>query len=850
LKRAVLGAAAGVAAGLALVVRTTLRAPIFDSPAGADDPWLVSSVPPLLLVLIAVALSGVLGVFLARRGREDLLTPFLPCGLAAGIFLPGAFAEFPFLASFAGRFLDLLLVAGLGVSLSRLARRLPPLAPSAKTIGLAFFVFYLTIGSWISSKVGLSGDEPHYLLITESLLRDFDLAVQNNYGSEDYRTFYQGKIGPRLAAGTPYSVHGIGVPLLLAPGYAAFGLFGVLLTEALISALLLGAIYRASIRITASPSASLAAVAAFGLTSPALFLSVSAYPELPAALVAALALSRLLDSELPGAVAAFGWTLAFGALPFFHLKFLPLAGVLLAAFVFQFGQFGRRRESPLVWLALGAAVSLGSFLLFTFLTLGSFDPTASYGRQRIFLGRVPLGIAGLLFDQEYGLLLHAPVYLLGFAGIVTLFRQKALLGAVTLLALLSVAIPGAAHPLWSGGTSPPARFLFPALPLLAIAAAALLEQEREIGVGRFSSWLLAPSVALGLSMVFLPGGPFFLNARDGTGRIWEALSTSWNLSDYLPSIVRADPRSLATAAGLFLLVLLAIGAQLRRARGFRAAPLFGALLLAAWALDRTGLPRSRELEPHWVSGVMERLSSGGEEGFVALPSFERLSREALTTRVSLPLEALSGDGDPSHWWSRPYLLPAGRFRLTGTPPAGVTFYNGEGAFQSGDLVFSSEVALGRFQLRAQNLFEPPRIFLIEAREASLDGLVALSTLSAEGLRLHALDEEVYPDPAGFWIRKSSRASFAIERGSSRTREAMLRIANGGVSNVVTVDSGAVKESFRLDPWKERDIGLTLEARVEAFAIESRSGFRPSALDPGSRDDRELGVLVRARPAFD
>jgi len=42
----------------------------------------------------------------------------------------------------------------------------------------------------------------------------------------------------------------------------------------------------------------------------------------------------------------------------------------------------------------------------------------------------------------------------------------------------------------------------------------------------------------------------------------------------------------------------------------------------------------------------------------------------------------------------------------------------------------------------------------------------------------------------------------------------------------------------------------LDARVEAFAIESRSGFRPSALDPGSRDDRELGVLVRARPAFD
>ncbi|MGH9390847.1 MAG: hypothetical protein ACRD1Z_14620, partial [Vicinamibacteria bacterium] len=449
-------------------------------------------------VLAVVVLTAILGAFLARRGREELLTPFLPCGLAAAIFLPGAFAEAPFLAVFAGRFLDLLLVIGLAVSLSRLARRLPPIAASARAVFFAALVFYLGVGSWISARVGLSGDEPHYLLITYSLLHDLDLAVQNNYGAEDYRSFYQGKIGPRLAAGTPYSVHGVGLPILLAPGYAAFGLFGVLLTEASIAALLLQTIYQASIRITASPGPSLAVVAGFGLTSPALFLSVSAYPELPAALVAASAARRLLDSEPPRALAAFVWTLALGALPFLHLKFLPLAGILIAAFVFQFRQF-RQFRRPLAGLALGAAVSIGSFLLFTFLTMGSFDPTASYGRQRIFLDRVPLGIAGLLFDQEYGLLLHAPVYLLGFAGIVTLFRRSAFLGATSVLAFLSVAFPGAAHPLWSGGTSPPARFLFPALPLLTIAASALLAREKEIGVGRWAPWLLAPSVALGLS---------------------------------------------------------------------------------------------------------------------------------------------------------------------------------------------------------------------------------------------------------------------------------------------------------------------------------------------------------------
>jgi hypothetical protein len=128
--------------------------------------------------------------------------------------------------------------------------------------------------------------------------------------------------------------------------------------------------------------------------------------------------------------------------------------------------------------------------------------------------------------------------------------------------------------------------------------------------------------------------------------------------------------------------------------------------------------------------------------------------------------------------------------------------------------------------------------------------VAFSTLSSEGLRLHALDEDVYSDPAGFWIRKASRASFAIEIDSSDAREVRLRIANGGVPNRVRVDSGTVQETFPLEPWEKRDFRVPLDSRVETFAVESESGFRPSALDPGSSDGRELGVLVSAHRAFD
>ncbi len=74
MKRAVLGAASGISLALALVVETTLRAPVFDFRSAASAPWLLSSVPPGVPVVIAVALFGVLGALFGRRGREDLLT--------------------------------------------------------------------------------------------------------------------------------------------------------------------------------------------------------------------------------------------------------------------------------------------------------------------------------------------------------------------------------------------------------------------------------------------------------------------------------------------------------------------------------------------------------------------------------------------------------------------------------------------------------------------------------------------------------------------------------------------------------------------------------------------------------
>src|SRR6185503_16489093 len=88
-------------------------------------------------------------------------------------------------------------------------------------------VFLLVVWSLTThGKYSVTGDEPHYLIIAESLLTDRDLAVENNYVSEHGRRFGAGGLTGGLhvepnRAGVVWSVHDIGLPVLLLPVYAA-----------------------------------------------------------------------------------------------------------------------------------------------------------------------------------------------------------------------------------------------------------------------------------------------------------------------------------------------------------------------------------------------------------------------------------------------------------------------------------------------------------------------------------------------------------------------------------------------------------------------------------------------------
>lgn len=69
------------------------------------------------------------------------------------------------------------------------------ISASARAAILAFLCF-VTVR--FASMSALAGDEPHYLVLAQSLLSDNDLKVANNYARGDYRAYYPGDLQPHL----------------------------------------------------------------------------------------------------------------------------------------------------------------------------------------------------------------------------------------------------------------------------------------------------------------------------------------------------------------------------------------------------------------------------------------------------------------------------------------------------------------------------------------------------------------------------------------------------------------------------------------------------------------------------
>ncbi len=213
--------------------------------------------------------------------------------------------------------------------------------------GLALAIF---AGAYASVRPILpGGDEPHYLVIAESLRRDGDLAIDDNHERGDYLAFFRGELTPDyLRRGVDrriYSIHAPGLPMLLLPAYAAFGYGGAIAALLLATAWGAAVLWRLVRDVTDDAGAAWFAWASAVLASPILFHAFTVFPDGVAGVAALIALRGLVDltrtvtrtvsgsaadrdPAVPSWVALTATGAALALLPWLHTR----AAVIAAAF--------------------------------------------------------------------------------------------------------------------------------------------------------------------------------------------------------------------------------------------------------------------------------------------------------------------------------------------------------------------------------------------------------------------------------------------------------------------------------------------------------------------------------------
>jgi hypothetical protein len=415
--------------------------------------------------------------------------------------------------------------------------RLPP-APPRVLLGGAW-AFLLVVGLAYTLRLRVSGDEPHYLLMAQSLWREGDLDLRDNLAREDWREYTPGPIVPHYGApradGRPYPAHSPGLPLLLAPLYALGGR-GLCVAVLTLAAAALGLeMWKAARRLTADDEAALLAWA-MALVPPVAFYSFEIYSEVPAALALAVALRLALSRS--GVTAAVTSALLASALPWLHLKMIPAAAAVAVAALWHL-----RGQARAAFLATAAAMAAG-FLVYYHAIFGVASPLAIYGGVPRDASGSPLrALAGLLLDRSFGLLPFAPVFLIALAGLGRLWRLRAWEPLIVGAAVIAPVLPWR---MWWGGQCPPARFLVPLVPLLAMALAARIAASRS-GLARWRWPLLFLGVATAIGMTVRPGALLLLNRGDRPTRVWAALSGERPIGHYLPSLVISSPDEVRVA---------------------------------------------------------------------------------------------------------------------------------------------------------------------------------------------------------------------------------------------------------------------------------------------------------------
>ncbi len=467
---------------------------------------------------------------------------------------------------------------------------------------VVILLMHLAAAWRVHVQVGPNGDEPHYLMVADSLLTDGDLAVEADFEQGRYRDFHPGPLKPhylvRGREGVIYSQLAVGLSLLILPAYALAGYAGAALFMGLITALVAWqtrGLLKDVLGGSETDSGSAEAVAwVVALSPPLLHFAGLVFTEAAAALIVVVVLRHARGLAARPWWMALALGLAASYLPWLNVRYTPVSILLLLYVLWH-----RRDRRALLSVGAAAVGSAAAVMLYHFVLYGFVDPRRVYGKRHdLSLFRIPEGLGGLMFDQEFGLLVYAPVFAFAVVGFFFLVRRSRVTGLTALAVSLATLLVAGSWVMWRGGFNPPSRFLVPVVPALALAVGAALPRGLTAPAALLAGW----SLFAGLGGALEPR--LVHRDRDGTAPFFREMSGAEEWTRLLPGYVlpetARDRVPLTLVWGLALVV-----AVLPRRRGRESAPSDG--------VGRLALATAGMLAAAGGASVLSHGQSGGRD---------------------------------------------------------------------------------------------------------------------------------------------------------------------------------------------------------------------------------------------
>lgn len=316
----------------------------------------------------------------------------------------------------------------------------------------ASLVFYGAGSAILVTKgINFSGDEPHYLLISHSVLNDGDFDLSNNYANRDYAKILpaQVQISPHIAPGTggQYSFHSPGLSLLLLPFYSFGSLFSrtAMLVIIRCGMSVFGALLGIQVFLFALQEWKREGLAfglwfLFSFTSPVFFYSLHIYPEIVVTLFSLTAFRLLRFQRSFTKVQLLGLGFFLSAIIWLHA--VKYVFIIIPLFLYAFWVLILRQKIrwnilyflfvPLCLFSLHIIFSsafYNSVSPFAVSIRGPSTTSDSIAYIRSLFVDIPFRyrwetLLGYFLDQRDGLLLYAPLYFFAFLGMIEMGKRR------------------------------------------------------------------------------------------------------------------------------------------------------------------------------------------------------------------------------------------------------------------------------------------------------------------------------------------------------------------------------------------------------------------------------------------